>query len=62
MTSPIWLDRLIVEAIHFDQLRVHGGLSGLRDANALESALGRPQNRAFYENASDLATIAAACS
>ena len=60
MTTPIWLDRLIVEAIHFDQLRVHGGLSGLRDENALESALARPRNRALYGDASDLATIAAA--
>jgi death-on-curing protein len=58
--SPIWLDRLIVEAIHFDQLRLHGGLPGLRDDNALESALARPQNRRLYNSTSDLAAVAAA--
>ena len=60
MTSPIWLDRLIVEAIHFDQLRLHGGLPGIRDDSALESALARPQNRSVYDNTSDLAAVAAA--
>ena len=60
MKSPIWLDRLIVEAIHFDQLRLHGGLPGLRDDNALESALARPQNRRLYDSTSDLAAVAAA--
>jgi death-on-curing protein len=58
--SPIWLDRLIVEAIHFDQLRLHGGLPGIRDDNALESALARPKNRSVYDNTSDLAAVAAA--
>jgi len=58
--SPIWLDRLIVEAIHFDQLRLHGGLPGIRDDNALESALARPQNRRLYDSSSDLAAVAAA--
>lgn len=60
MSSPIWLDRLIVEAIHFDQLRLHGGLPGLRDENALESALARPRNRSVYDSSSDLAALAAA--
>ena len=60
MKSPIWLDRLIVEAIHFDQLRLHGGLPGLRDDNSLESALARPQNRRLYDSTSDLAAVAAA--
>ena len=60
MKSPIWLDRLIVEAIHFDQLRLHGGLPGIRDDNALESALARPQNRRLYDSSSDLAAVAAA--
>jgi death-on-curing protein len=60
VSSPIWLDRLIVEAIHFDQLRAHGGLPGLRDENALESALARPRNRSVYDSSSDLAALAAA--
>jgi len=60
VTSPVWLDRLIVEAIHFDQIRLHGGLPGLRDENALESALARPRNREVYDSSSDLAALAAA--
>lgn len=60
MTSPIWLDRLLIEAIHFDQLRLHGGLPGLRDENALESALARPRNHSVYDSRSDLAALAAA--
>ena len=60
MSSPVWLDRLIVEAIHFDQIRLHGGLPGLRDENALESALAPPRNREVYDSSSDLASLAAA--
>jgi len=57
---PIWLDRLIVEAMHFDQLRLHGGLPGVRDDNALESALARPRNLQAYEGDVDLIMLAAA--
>jgi len=48
-----------VDAIHLDQLREHGGLAGIRDENALESALARPRNRRHYEPKGDLATLAA---
>jgi death-on-curing protein len=58
--EPRWLPRLVVEAIHVDQMREHGGLIGLRDENALESALARPQQRFHYEPETDLATLAAA--
>lgn len=50
----------MVEAIHFDQLRVHGGHSGLRDETALESALARPQNKLAYGRRIDHAALAAA--
>src|SRR5271155_3946640 len=49
----------VVLAIHDEQLSIHGGLSGLRDAALLESALGRPQNKWAYENA-ELPELAAA--
>nr|WP_279292466.1 type II toxin-antitoxin system death-on-curing family toxin [Methylobacterium goesingense] len=49
----------LVQAIHARQLRLFGGPSGLRDAGALESALGRPVNRAAYGSV-DLAELAAA--
>jgi len=58
--EPRWLPRLVVEAIHVDQVREHGGLIGLRDENALESALARPQHRWHYEAETDLAALAAA--
>jgi len=49
-----------VDAVHLDQLREHGGLPGIRDANALESALARPRNKWAYDHSIDLATLAAA--
>ena len=60
MTEPVWLDRLIVEAIHFDQIRLHGGLPGIRDENALESALARPRNRSAYQAGTDVIDLSAA--
>jgi len=53
--------RLALEAAHLDQLREHGGLPGIRDENALEAALARPQQTYHYEPDSDLAMLAAAC-
>jgi death-on-curing protein len=58
--EPRWLDRLVVEAMHVDQVREHGGLIGLRDENALESALARARQRWHYDPDADLATLAAA--
>jgi death-on-curing protein len=58
--EPVWLERVVVDAVHLDQLREHGGLPGVRDENALESALARPRNRWHYERGVDLAALAAA--
>ena len=41
MHEPRWVPRIVVYSIHFDQLREHGGLAGVRDDNALEAALAR---------------------
>lgn len=60
MDEPIWLDRILVDAMHYDLIRVHGGMPGIKDENALESALGRPRNKWAYEPDVDLATLAAA--
>ncbi len=60
MREPRWVPRLVVEAVHFDQLREHGGLSGLHDESALEAALARPRNKWGYRPKLDLATLAAA--
>lgn len=43
-----FLSRRVVEAMHDEQLRRHSGARGLRDENALESALARPENKVFY--------------
>ena len=58
--KPRWLSRTAVDAIHHDQIREHGGLPGVRDENALESALARPQQRFHYEPGAELAELAAA--
>lgn len=58
--SPTWLRRVVVDAIHADQVREHGGLPGVRDENALESALARPQQKQAYDPEIDLAGLAAA--
>ncbi|TPM32596.1 type II toxin-antitoxin system death-on-curing family toxin [Mesorhizobium sp. B2-3-5] len=46
--SREFLTRRAVEAMHAEQLRRHGGAQGLRDENALESALARAENKAGY--------------
>lgn len=50
----------MVDAVHLDQIREHGGLADLRDENALESALARPRQKCHYEKTSDLPALAAA--
>ena len=60
MREPRWVPRLVLEAVHLDQLREHGGRPGLRDEHALGSALARPRQKWSYEPASDLAALAAA--
>ncbi len=52
--------RVVVDATHLDQRREHGGLSGVRDENALESALVRQRQKWHDEPAVDLAALAAA--
>ena len=58
--EPRWLSRIVVDAIHADQLRQHGGLAGIRDENALESALARARQKWVYGEERDLAVLAAA--
>jgi len=58
--EPRWLNRTVVDAIHADQLRQHGGLAAIRDENVLESALARPRQKWSYGDERDLAVLAAA--
>jgi death-on-curing protein len=55
-----WLNKALILAIHDRQLAEHGGSSGLRDDNLLESALARPQQlHAYGDPPPDLADLAA---
>ena len=58
--EPRWLSRLIIDSIHSEQLKEHGGLPGIRDENALESALARARNKWVYGEERDFAVLAAA--
>jgi death on curing protein len=51
---------MVVDAIHNDQLREHGGLRGVRDENVLESALARPQQKWHRSDRTDMPRLAAA--
>ena len=57
--EPRWVDRLVVEAVHFDLIRAHGGMPGIRHEHGLESALVRTRQRFAHEPATDLAGLAA---
>jgi death-on-curing protein len=59
LSEPIWLSRQVVELIHFEQLAEHGGRRGLRDEDALESALARPQHLWSYRAEASIADLAA---
>lgn len=60
MKRPAWLDQRALVLLHAESLAEHGGLWGVRDEAALESALARPRNVYAYERSSDLARLAAA--
>ena len=60
MREPRWVPRIVVDSIHLDQLREHGGLSDVRDDDALEAARARARQQWTYEPTSDLASLAAA--
>jgi len=56
----IWIERPLALAIHERQLAEHGGASGVRDDNLLDSALARPQqSHAYGDPPPDLADLAA---
>jgi death on curing protein len=59
VTEPVWLSVAMIVAIHDEQLAIHGGTPGTRDAGLLASALDRPRNKWAYEPP-DLAELASA--
>lgn len=58
--EPRWIDVEIAHLLHARQLELFGGLAGVRDVGALESALARPLNLWSYDEARDVETLAAA--
>jgi death-on-curing protein len=58
--EPRWVPRRVIDSVHLDQIREHGGLLGIRDENGLEAALARPRQKWNYDADTDLATLAAA--
>jgi death-on-curing protein len=46
--EPVWLDADVALAIHDRQLAEHGGGTGVRAPDMLESALGQPVNQCHY--------------
>ena len=61
MSSWRWVSHDVVLAMHDMQLARFGGLDGVRDANALQSALARPaQLDAYGDPPPDAALLAAA--
>lgn len=61
MTSWRWIRTDLVYAVHESQLARHGGLDGIRDKNAVESAIARPEQLETYgEPKPDAADLAAA--
>lgn len=60
MTEPRWLLTRAVLALHSEQLAAHGGPTGVRDENMLESALARPKNIFAYVGDVSLCRLAAA--
>jgi death on curing protein len=60
MKEPRWVERRTLLLLHEEILAEHGGLPGLRDPGLLDSALARPKNLFTYNEACDLAELAAA--
>jgi len=58
MTEPIFLTRQSVEEIHAASIKEFGGSLGIRDENALESAIAQPVHEYLYRQA-DLFQLAA---
>lgn len=57
--EPRWLSSAQVLLLHEKAIERHGGLPGVRDENALESAVFRPQQFYAYQGERDLFALAA---
>jgi len=62
MIEPVWVSEKLVLMVHAMLLAEHGGLSGIRDAGLLKSALAKPQQMFGYQPESSLYELATAYS
>ena len=60
MKRPLWIDARALLLLHAESLAEHGGLVGMRDEAAFESAMARPRQVLTYEPKCDVARLAAA--
>ena len=61
MAEPIWVLLEAVKAIHNRQIAEHGGTTGVRDSELLESALAKPKNIYLYSKSqSSIPSLASA--
>ena len=60
MDEPRWLLREEVDVIHWELIEEHGGSHGIRDEDAIESALARPRHKWAYQEEADLPTLGVA--
>jgi death-on-curing protein len=58
MSDWKWINRQVLLLLHDESLAEHGGASGLRDEELLDSALARPVNLALYTDP-DVTSLAA---
>jgi death on curing protein len=57
--EPLWIEERDALAIHDRLLALHGGATGVRDRELLESALARPRQHHSYAKTSDVVEMAA---
>lgn len=48
MDEPRWLRREEVDVVHWELIEEHGGARGIRDEDAIESALARPRQKTTW--------------
>lgn len=59
MSEPAWISLATLHLLHDRQLELFGGLRGIRDEGAIESALARPRHAWAYGRAVDVEALAA---
>ncbi|RDH87555.1 MAG: type II toxin-antitoxin system death-on-curing family toxin [endosymbiont of Escarpia spicata] len=62
MNEPEWILPNVVKAVHQILIAEHGGLSGVRDDDLLDSAMNRPQQLFSYGNEISIFDLAASYS